>query len=186
MSPNSNSLTAGIDSLPVTETDLSRTELPQAESRRTVPLSANSPSWPEQIRGLCLVICATACLLLIVAQSILSFDPNRNLWDYGSLYASAVKANLHTNPYADDPLVFRVRDFPHFGPETPLQGRNVAAINLNPPVLLYPFRLLAKLPPRDSFNAWTALSVALFVASLMLVLDMYPDRKLRQIGRAHV
>lgn len=112
-------------------------------------------------------------------QSILSFDPNRNLWDYGSLYASAVKANLHVNPYGDDPLVFRVRDFDHFGPETPLQGRNVAAINLNPPVLLYPFRLLAKLPPRDSFKAWTALSVALFLASLVLVFDMYPDGKLR-------
>jgi len=116
---------------------------------------------------------------LIAVQAILSFDPSRNLWDYGSLYASAAKANLHTNPYSDDPVVFRVRDFDHYGPETPLQGRNVAAINLNPPVLLYPFRLLAKLPPRDSFNAWTALSVALFLASLMLVLDMYPERKLR-------
>jgi len=118
-------------------------------------------------------------LLLIIVQSILSFDPNRSLWDFGSLYASATKANLHTNPYSEDPLVFRVREFDHYGPETTLQGRNVTAINLNPPVLLYPFRLLAKLPPPDSFNAWTTLSVALFVASLILVLDLYPDRKLR-------
>ena len=163
----------------VTETDPRPNELNRAESWPKSRLSRNRPSWPEQIRGLCLVLCATACLLLIAVQAILSFDPNRNLWDYGSLYASAAKANLHTNPYGDDPLVFRVRDFDHFGPETPLQGRNVAAINLNPPVLLYPFRLLARLPPRDSFHAWTAVSVALFLASILLVLDMYPVRNLR-------
>jgi len=103
---------------------------------------------PNKLEDFCLVLCATACLLLIIVQSILSFDPNRSLWDFGSLYASATKANLHTNPYSEDPLVFRVREFDHYGPETTLQGRNVTAINLNPPVLLYPFRLLAKLPPR--------------------------------------
>ncbi len=140
-----------------------------------------SAPWDEQIDEASFWFCALSCLLLICFQAYVSFNVRAryNLTDYGSLYASASLANLHVNPYRDHPLVFHLRDINRHGPDTPLQGTSVNAINLNPPVLLYAFRPLSRLQPVTSFVVWTYISGALFVASVLLVLRMYPAKRLR-------
>jgi Glycosyltransferase family 87 len=140
-----------------------------------------SAPWNDQIEEASFWFCALACLLLIGFQAFISFNFNakHNLTDYGSLYASASLANVHVDPYRDHPLVFHLREIYRHGPDTPLQGNRVDAINLNPPVLLYPFRPLSRLYPDTSFFTWTCISVGLFVASVLLVLNMYPAERLR-------
>ena len=147
-----------------------------------LPRAATPPArWNEQLEEACFWFCAVSCLLLISLQAYIGlyFNGNYSLTDYGSLYASASYANLHADPYRDHPLVFHLRDINHYAPDTKLQGTSVNAINLNPPVVLYPFRLLARLTPDVSFNVWKYISVGLFVASVLLVLQMYPAENLR-------
>jgi len=140
-----------------------------------------STPWRDQIAAICFWFCVAACLLLIVQQALSSFDfsAEHKLADYGSLYASASLANLHVNPYRDHPLVLHIRGIDRHGPETPLQGSSINAINLNPPILLYPFRLLAHLNPDVSYIVWTCISAGLFIASVLLVLRMYPAKRLK-------
>jgi hypothetical protein len=135
----------------------------------------------KQIASVCIWFCAITCLLLITHQTLLSFNfgYQHKLTDYGSLYASAYLANLHDNPYRDNFLVYRIEGIDRHGPSTPLQGKSVNAINLNPPVVLYPFRLLARLTPDLSFIVWVSISVALLIASVLLILKMYPAHGLR-------
>jgi len=140
-----------------------------------------SAPWHEQIEEVCFWFCVVSLLLLVGFQSLASFHfgAGHELLDYGSLYASASLANSHSNPYLDHPLVFHIRGIDRYGPDTPLQGNSVNAINLNPPVVLYPFRLLARLDPDSSFIAWEYLSGGLFVASVLLVLRTYPAKQLK-------
>jgi hypothetical protein len=137
--------------------------------------------WRKQIAGLCVWFCAAAFLLLISYQALAAFNfgYKHELTDYGSLYGSARLANLHVNPYRDNPLVFHIDGIDRHGPSTPLQGTRVKAINLNPPVVLYPFRLLAFFTPDTSYDIWLAISVGLFTASILLILKMYPAENLR-------
>ena len=145
-----------------------------------ISLGRSAP-WRKQIAGFCIWFCAGIFLLLVTNQALRSFNfgSQHELLDYGSLYASASLANLHTNPYLDHPLVSHIRDIDRHGPATPLQGTSVKAINLNPPVVLYPFRLLARLTPDTSYAVWTSISAGLFLASIFLVLTMYPAKRLR-------
>jgi len=145
-----------------------------------VSLGRSAP-WRKQVAGFCIWFCAGIFLLLVTNQALVSFNfgSQRELLDYGSLYASASLANLNANPYLDHPLVSHIRDIDRHGPATPLQGTSVNAINLNPPVVLYPFRLLARLTPDTSYAVWTAISAGLFLASIFLVQMMYPSKKLR-------
>ncbi len=140
-----------------------------------------STPWRDQIAVVSFWFCAVACLLLVGYQSLGSFNfsTESGLKDYGSLYASGSLANLHVNPYRDHPLVSHIRDVDRHGPYTPLQGNRVNAINLNPPVVLYLFRLLARLDPKTSYVTWACVSAGLFIASVLLVLRTYPAKKLR-------
>jgi Glycosyltransferase family 87 len=135
----------------------------------------------KQIAGLSVWFCAGVFLWLVNYQALTSFDfgSQHILTDYGSLYGSARLANLHVNPYLDNPLVFQIHDIDRHGPDTPLQGSSVKAINLNPPLVLYPFRVLARLNPDESYILWTLISAALFLASIGLITQMYPAEKLR-------
>lgn len=144
------------------------------------PMARSAP-WYAQVEELSFWICALSCLLLIGIQAFVTFDYNasHSLTDYGSLYASSKLANLHANPYRDDPLVFHIREIDRHGHDTRLQGSVVNAINLNPPVLLYPFRLLARLNPDASFFAWTCVSATLFCASVVLIIRTYPAQNLK-------
>ena len=140
-----------------------------------------SAPWQKQIAGVGVWFCAAAFLWFVNYQALTSFNfgSQHILTDYGSLYGSAKLANLHVNPYLDNPLVFHIYDIDRHGPDTPLQGSSVKAINLNPPLVLYPFRLLARLNPDGSYILWTLLSAGLFLASIRLILQMYPAEKLR-------
>lgn len=140
-----------------------------------------SAPWQKQIAGFSIWFCAVAFLLLVSNQALASFNfsSQHELLDYGSLYGSASLANLHVNPYLDHPLVSHIRDIDRHGPSTPLQGTSVKAINLNPPVVLYPFRLLARLTPDTSYAVWTSISACLFLGSIFLVQTMYPSKRLR-------
>ena len=145
-----------------------------------VSLGRKAP-WRKQIAGVCIWFCAAAFLLLVSYQAVASFHfgYEHELTDYGSLYGSALLANLHVNPYRDNPMVFHIQGIDPHGPSTPLQGTSVKAINLNPPVVLYPFRLLARLTPDTSYVVWEAISAALFIASILLILKIYPAESLR-------
>ncbi|HTC63232.1 MAG TPA: glycosyltransferase family 87 protein [Candidatus Saccharimonadales bacterium] len=135
----------------------------------------------KQVAGVCIWFCAAAFLWFINFQALRSFNFSSQhvLTDYGSLYGSARLANLHVNPYKDNPLVFHIIDIDRHGPDTPLQGSIVNAINLNPPLVLYPFRLLARLNPDQSYIIWTLISAGLFLSSIILITQMYPAEKLR-------
>jgi hypothetical protein len=143
--------------------------------------SGRSAPWRHQIAEVCFWFCATTLLLLVGYQALASFylTVEHELTDYGSLYASASLANSHANPYRNHPLVFHIRYVDRHGLDTPLQGNSVNAINLNPPVVLYPFRLLARLEPDTSFVVWSCISAGLFIASVLLVLNMYPAERLK-------
>jgi hypothetical protein len=140
-----------------------------------------SAPWRKQIAGVCIWFCAASFLWLVAYQALASFQFGweHTLTDYGSLYGSASRANLHLNPYLDHPLVFHIEGVDRHGFGTPLQGTRVKAINLNPPVVLYPFRLLARLNPDTSYILWSIISVGLFLASIRIVLQMYPAETLR-------
>jgi hypothetical protein len=140
-----------------------------------------SAPWRKQIAGLCIWFCAATFLWLVAYQALASFQFGweHTLTDYGLLYGSASRANLHVKPYLDHPLVFHIEGVDRHGFGTPLQGTRVKAINLNPPVMLYPFRLLARLNPDTSYILWSIISVGLFLASIRIVLQMYPAETLR-------
>ena len=145
-----------------------------------VSLGKSAP-WEKQIAGFSIWFCAGVFLWFVNYQALRSFNfgSQHVLTDYGSLYGSAHLANLHVNPYLDNPLVFHIHDIDRHGPDTPLQGSSVKAINLNPPLVLYPFRLLARLNPDQSYILWTLISAGLFLASIGLITQMYPAEKLR-------
>jgi hypothetical protein len=142
---------------------------------------ARPASLREQLAEMSFWFCTIALWLLVVAQALISVSgvSERPLTDFGSLYASASLANMHVNPYRDHPLVNHLREIDRHGPYTALQGWTVNAINLNPPILLYPFRLLARLDPNFGFETWTYISLVLFIASIGIVLYTYPSRRLR-------
>ena len=146
----------------------------------TVSLGKTAP-WHKQVAGVCIWFCAGAFLVLLSYQAVagFSFGYQHELTDYGSLYGSALLANLHINPYRDNPLVFHIHGIDRHGPSTRLQGTTVNAINLNPPVVLYPFRPLARLAPDRSYIVWTAISALLFILSILLIVGMYPSERLR-------
>jgi hypothetical protein len=160
-----------------TLSDGSVTLLP-ARHRGLSRFRAPQRPWHEQVREAGFWFCAVGALVLIALQAVLTFNPDRGLMDYGSSYASGRLANLHTNPYVDDPLVFHVID-PRYTAGGRLYGARVGSINMNPPVVLYLFRLLARLDPTTGFSAWRYMSLGLFAASLILVWRMYPDAGLR-------
>jgi Glycosyltransferase family 87 len=150
--------------------------------RKVNPRPRKRASRRDEVDEAGLWLGAVACLLLIASQALVTSQAlvgRNSALDYGSFYASGSLANLHDNPYRDHLLVNHIRGFNRFGPDTPLQGKNIDAINLNPPVVLYLFRLLARLEPRASFKTWQCISVGLFTASILIVLRMYPEAGLR-------
>jgi hypothetical protein len=128
--------------------------------REFIRLTRRSAPWHEQVQALGIVFCIFAFFVLIVFQTLNArYSADRGLEDYGSFYASASLANLHVNPYQNHPLVFHLLGIPHYGTDTRLGAREVDLINLNPPVTLYPFRLLAHLDPTTGFFVWRLVSL---------------------------
>jgi hypothetical protein len=89
-----------------------------------------------------------------------------SLLDFGSFVASGQLANQGKNPYGiDSPLIFSVifQKLNHSG----------IAPNLNPPISVLLFQLIADIPPALSVQAWRILSLSFYIFSLYLLFGHY-------------
>lgn len=106
-----------------------------------------------------------ALVLLIVGWSFRwSTRPGKGLLDYGSFIASGEAANQGLDPYGVYKLTFRA------GPE------RLPAPNLNPPVSVYAFRLLARFEPTRTAAAWYVVSLSGFIVTVLLLTWAYPQQ----------
>jgi hypothetical protein len=89
------------------------------------------------------------------------------LYDFGSFVASGQAAAAGLNPYSGDyPLVFR--------PYNEEIGATLVSPNLNPPVSLLLFELLAQSNPITAFRIWYVVSLLLYVAVIVTLARAYP------------
>lgn len=104
---------------------------------------------------LTILLCAVAGIYLSVSLI------NRNLIDFGSFIASGRAASLGLNPYGVYDLSWRVA--------------GLALPNLNPPISIPAFQSIAWFDPHQSFAAWYAVNVALYLGILVLLRRAYPE-----------
>src|SRR6266700_1689174 len=81
------------------------------------------------------------------------------LRDFGSFWASGHAANQDKDPYGVYQETFRVGS--PSGPPAP---------NLNPPVSVYPFRLVALLQPEQALRYWRYASLLLYTVVVVVLL----------------
>ncbi len=109
--------------------------------------------------------------MLLVVDILLSvawaFGPRHDLRDFGSFIASGRAANRGENPYGVYAETFVVD----------LGDRLVPSPNLNPPISIYPFRLLAHVAAKDAMRATRIVSLLLFAA--IVALGMRREDRLR-------
>ena len=101
-------------------------------------------------------------LWLDVRNLVHSFPRDESLKDFGSFLAAGRLAADGRNPYGSHPLVFEV-----VGQEAP---------NLNPPVSVLLFHLLAPVDPVMAFRAWYFISFGLYVLMIVLLCRAYPQQ----------
>lgn len=104
-------------------------------------------------------------LALLIAIAIFAngqFHQSDNYRVIGSFWASGDAANHHLNPYAVQPRTSRL----------PIKQLNVEVDdgNLNPPVLLPAFQLLALLPIGLAATVFTSCSVACFAGAAAIII----------------
>lgn len=113
-------------------------------------------------------LAAIAALLLIAASSALdraAADPQR-LHDFGSFYESGRLARAGENPYGTGPLS-----------NYALAGDARTYVpNLNPPVSVPLFALVARLGPAAAYRAWQVASLLAYLLALALAWRTYPER----------
>lgn len=93
-----------------------------------------------------------------------------NLLDFGSFIASGQLANQSKNPYGvDSPLIFSV--------EFPELNHAGLAPNLNPPISVLIFQMIAKFPPERSIQIWRVLTILFYLYSIYLLIQHYGSEK---------
>jgi hypothetical protein len=113
-------------------------------------------------------------ILLLIVSLLFSYAVNlvfvgttlNSLHDFGSFIAAGKLADRGENPYStDSPFVFHVT----------FKGVDLSgdAPNLNPPISVPIFKLLASADPFLAINLWRILSVILFAVSLFLLQRNY-------------
>ena len=109
------------------------------------------------------------CLLFawVIAGELPRVQPSDLLWDFGSFVASGRAAREGLNPYGIHPLTFHV-SLPGFEAWNP---------NLNPPISAILFQLLDGSDLHSSFRIWRWISVATYLATLLLLLWRYPAQQ---------
>ncbi|HEY8381274.1 MAG TPA: glycosyltransferase family 87 protein [Microvirga sp.] len=107
------------------------------------------------------------CLLFawVIAGELPRVQPSDLLWDFGSFVASGRAAQEGLNPYGIHPLTFHV-SLPGFEAWNP---------NLNPPISALLFQLFDSPDPHHSFRVWRWVSVAIYLAIVLLLLWRYPS-----------
>lgn len=103
------------------------------------------------------------CLALVIADGVTRARPSGELRDFGSFIASGQAGATGQNPYGIYPLTFHVV----------LPGFDVWNPNLNPPVSVPFFGLLARMEPREGFTLWWVLSLACYLAAVWLLVWRY-------------
>jgi hypothetical protein len=86
--------------------------------------------------------------------------------DFGSFYASGLKAQNGENPY--DPHSRYIFDIVFSR-----VGAGGKMMNLNPPISIVIFRLMAQLDPNQSLTIWQIVSAILYTGSLLLLTRQY-------------
>lgn len=114
--------------------------------------------------GLSEVVLATIAVLVIVSELGRTW-PRDWLWDFGSFLESGRAAREGLNPYGIYPLTFHVV-MPGFEAWNP---------NLNPPISALLFQLFDLAEPRRMFRIWYGISVALYGATVALLLIRYRE-----------
>ena len=119
----------------------------------------------------------SAALLLVFTYRYTNFllflasEPYKTAATY---WASGDAANRHLDPYANLPLTW------HFAP-TPNDNRTLVDLNLNPPLLLPLFQVLATMRPATMTRMYMAGMYALFACGVWMLLRRFPDMQKRQI-----
>lgn len=106
-----------------------------------------------------------AIALVLIVSDVERALPNHGLWDFGSFVASARAAREGLNPYGIYPLTMHVV-LPGFDSWNP---------NLNPPISALLFRAFDLAEPETSLRVWWAISVACYVATVLLLVARYRD-----------
>jgi hypothetical protein len=99
----------------------------------------------------------------VIGGEVLRVTPSGALWDFGSFVASGRAAAQGLNPYGVYELTLRV-ELPGFESWNP---------NLNPPISALLFQLFDVTEPGRSFLVWRWISVALYLATLMLLFNRF-------------
>ncbi len=113
--------------------------------------------------GRTISFCLFALLGLFVSWKSLPLTPA--LQDFGSFVESGRAIAAGLNPYGVYPLTYRAT----YGTTV------VAAPNLNPPISLIAFQLLAFVDPLLAFRGWYVASALIFVATVILLERAYPE-----------
>ncbi|HMD79762.1 MAG TPA: glycosyltransferase family 87 protein, partial [Anaerolineales bacterium] len=106
------------------------------------------------------------CLAAIFINLVPFFDNDDSLMDFGSFYASGLKANNGENPY--DPNSEYIFDI-NFS----RVGAGGKMMNLNPPISVVLFRVLPQFDPNQSLVLWQAVSAILYGGILLTLARQY-------------
>jgi hypothetical protein len=121
--------------------------------------------WTAMGRAFMILLAFVVVLFINLAPF---FDGRDDLLDFGSFYASGLKLANGENPYdPDSDYIFEI--------VFPKVGAGGTMLNLNPPVSLLFFRLLAGTDPERSSKVWQGLSAILYAASVFLLAREYPE-----------
>jgi len=116
------------------------------------------------------VVSLTIVYLFFLAVLIINFTPfidsQNALMDFGSFYASGLKAQNGENPY--DPTSEYIFDI-NFS----RVGAGGKMMNLNPPISVVIFRALSFFEPHQSLIVWQVLSAILYVSTVIMLAWYY-------------
>jgi hypothetical protein len=118
------------------------------------------------------VLAAGFLLFSLAVSAKAALEPERGLLDFGAFYMAGVAQERGFEPYGVYPEL-AAETGADFGHE---DGRGHSP-NLNPPISLYPFRLLAGADPGDVKMALNALSAAVFAACAFAMARAYPQHR---------
>ena len=113
-----------------------------------------------------LIVFHLFCLAAILINLVPFFDNDDSLMDFGSFYASGLKANNGENPY--DPNSEYIFDITFSR-----VGAGGKMMNLNPPISVALFRVLAQFDPNQSLILWQGISAILYVGIIFTLATQY-------------
>ncbi len=107
-------------------------------------------------------------VIVCIGRTFLWTTPGENdLLDFGSLVASGRAAAAGLNPYDIYPLVWHV--------SFSIPGTDFYAVNMNPPISLPVFELLARFDPATSYRVWYVVSFGLYLLVIRALIREYRE-----------